>query len=42
MGIHDACGDILSTVGVFSFMGDTILCILSTMGGYHDTCGGIS
>ena len=27
-GIHDACGDILSTVG------DVQYC-----GGYHDTCG---
>ena len=31
-GIHDALGDIMSTVGVFSTVGDTILCNLSTMG----------
>ena len=30
----------MSTVGVFSTMGDTILCNLSTVRGYHDTCGG--
>ena len=31
-GYHDALGDIMSTVGMFSTMGDTILCNLSTMG----------
>ena len=44
-------GDILSTVGVFSTVGDimsTVGVILSTVGdvqyrgGYHDACGGIS
>ena len=35
-------GDMMSTIGVFSTVGDTILCILSTVRGYHDTCGGIS
>ena len=29
-GYHEYCGEILSTVGVFS-----------TMGGYHDKCGNI-
>ena len=47
-GYHDACGDILSTVGVFSTMEDimsTMGVILSTMrdvqyrGGYHDKGG---
>ena len=38
---QDARGDIMSTVGVFSTMGDTILCNLSTVGGHHDTCGDI-
>ena len=31
-------GDILSTVGVFSTMGD----IMSTVGGYLEYCGGCS
>ena len=39
-------GDIMSTVGVFSTMGDIIFCNLSTMvgggGRYHDACRGIS
>ena len=35
-------GDIMSTVGVFSTVGDIILSNLSTVGGYHDKCGGIS
>ena len=44
-GYHDKCGDILSTVGVFSTVGDimsTVGVILSTVGdvqyrgGYHD------
>ena len=48
-GYHDICGDILSTMGVFSTMGDimsTMGVILSTVGdtqyrdGYHDVCGG--
>ena len=37
-GNHDKCGDILSTVGVFSTVGD----IMSTMGGYHEYHGGLS
>ena len=37
---HDACGDIMSTMGVFSIVGDIIFCNLSTVGGYHHTCGG--
>ena len=49
-GYHDKCGDILSTVGVFSIVGDimsTVGVILSTggvqyRGGYHDARGGIS
>ena len=32
-------GDIMSTVGVFSTMGDTILCNLSTMGDTMSTVG---
>ena len=48
-GYHDKCGDILSTMGVFSTVGDimrTMGVILSTMEdvqyreGYHDVCGG--
>ena len=42
-GYHDKCGDILSTVGVFSTVGDIISImgvILSTLGGYHDARGG--
>ena len=30
--------DIMSTMGVFSTMGD----IMTTAGGHHDACGGIS
>ena len=30
----------MSTVGVFSTMGDIIFYNLNTAGGYHDTCGG--
>ena len=39
VGMH--MGDIVSTVGrrVFSTVGDTTLCNLSTVGGYQDTCG---
>ena len=33
-------GDLMSTMGVFSAVGDTILCNLSTVWEYHDTCGG--
>ena len=49
-GYHDKCGDILSTVGVFSTVGDimsTVGVILSTVGdvqycgGYHDARGDI-
>ena len=32
-GYHDARGDIMSTMGVFNTMGDTVLCNLSTVGG---------
>ena len=35
-GYHDKCGDILSTVGVFSTMGDIMILvgvIMSTVGG---------
>ena len=32
--------DIMSTVGVFSTVEDTILWNFSTVGGYYDTCGG--
>ena len=38
-------GDILSTVGVFSTMGDIMINvgdILSTVGGYHEYHGGCS
>ena len=37
-GYHDKCGDILSTVGVFSTVGD----IISTVKGYLEYCGGCS
>ena len=37
-GYHDKCGDILSTVGVFSNVGD----IMSTVGGYLEYRGGCS
>ena len=38
-------GDILSTVGVFSTVGDIMINvgdILSTVGGYHEYRGGLS
>ena len=35
---HDECGDLMSTLGMFSTSGDT----MSTPGAYHDECGGIS
>ena len=50
-GYHDACGDAMSTLGVFSTSGDTMSTlgnIMSTsmdvqyIGGYHDTCRGAS
>ena len=37
-GYHDKCGDILSTMGVFSTVGD----IMSTVGGYLEYRGGCS
>ena len=33
--------DILSTLRGVQYRGDIILCNLSTVGGYHDTCGDI-
>ena len=36
-GYHDKCGDILSTVGVFSTVGD----IMSTVGGYLEYRGDV-
>ena len=33
-------GDIMSTIGVFSTVEDKVLFYLSTIRGYHDTCGG--
>ena len=33
---HNKCGGIISTVGMFSTLGD----IMSTLGVYHDKCGG--
>ena len=42
---HDKCGgDILSTVGVFSTVGDIVSTVgsyLEYRGGYHDACGDI-
>ena len=32
--------EMFNTVRVFSIVGDIIFCYLSTVGGYHDTCGG--
>ena len=40
-GYHDARGDIMSTVGVFSTMGGYHPLKFEYCGGYHDTCGGI-
>ena len=44
-GYHDTCGDILSTMGVFSTMGDimsTVGCYLEYHGGYHEYHGWLS
>ena len=44
-GYHDKCGDILSTVGVFSTVGgyhEYHRGYHEYRGGYHDACGGIS
>ena len=42
-GYHNKCGDILSTVGVFSTVGDIMSTVggyLEYRGGYHDARGG--
>ena len=39
-GYHDARGDIISTVGVFSTVGGYHPLKFEYRGGYHDTCGG--
>ena len=42
VGCHDKCGDILSTVGVFSTVGDikSIMGDVQYCGGFHDARGG--
>ena len=41
-GYHDARGDIMSTVGVFSTVGGYHPLKFEYHGGYHETCGGRS